>query len=43
MMSSSMGSNRKESEPPTGSHPRRHQKGEQNYLHKIISNKAKPE
>jgi hypothetical protein len=41
--SPSMGSNHQKSGPPTGSHPQCHQKGEENYLHTIISNKVKPE
>jgi hypothetical protein len=38
-----MRSNRKESGPPTGRHPRRHRKEEENYKHIVRSNKVKPE
>jgi hypothetical protein len=37
------GLNRPVSEPPTGSRPRRHQKGEKNYLHTDKNKKVKPE
>jgi hypothetical protein len=43
MVSPSTGSNCQESEPSTSSYPRRHRKGEKNYLHTVRSNKAKPE
>jgi hypothetical protein len=36
-----MGFNRQEFAPPTGSHPQRHRKGAENYLHTVRSNKAK--
>jgi hypothetical protein len=42
MVPPSTGSNRQESGPPTGCHPRGHWKGEGNYLHTVRSNKAKP-
>jgi hypothetical protein len=35
--------NCQESRPPIGHHHRRHRKEEENYLHTIRSNKAKPE
>jgi hypothetical protein len=43
MMSPSIGFNRQESGPPTGSHPRHHQKGEESYMHTVRSNKVKHE
>jgi hypothetical protein len=43
MVSPSMGSNYQESGPPTGSHPRHHRKGEENYLYTVRLNKVKPE
>jgi hypothetical protein len=41
MVSPSTGSNHQESGPPTGSHPQRHWKGEESYLHTVRSNKIK--
>jgi hypothetical protein len=43
MVSPSAVSNRQESGPPIGSHPRHHRKGVESYLHTLRSNKAKPE
>jgi hypothetical protein len=40
MGSPSTGSNRLESRPPTGSHPRRPRMGEENYLHQTYSTKV---
>jgi hypothetical protein len=41
MLSPSTRSKCQESGPPIGSHPQRHQKGEESYLDTIRSNKAK--